>query len=73
MFLKHKDKGDLVEVLTLQDLFDPFSDTLIGRYQHGEEMQDPETFDKNDLVFPSGEHLPQCWLNAHYRDLELVR
>ena len=72
MFLKDS-KDDLVEVLTLSDLFDPFSKTLVGRYQHGEEAQDPEKFNKADLCFPSGEDLPRCWVDAHYRDSELQR
>jgi hypothetical protein len=73
MFLKDKRNDDLVEVLTIKDLFDPFCDGLIGRYQRGEEPQDPETFNKSALAFPSGEALPRCWLDAHYRDNELQR
>jgi hypothetical protein len=73
MFLKNKSNGDLVEVLTLKDLFDPFCTQLIGRYQHGEELQDPEKFNKSDLSFPSGEQLPRCWVDAHYREGELAR
>ena len=68
MFLKDKSSDDLVEVLTIKDLFDPFCSSLIGRYQRGEDLQDPENFDKNALVFPSGEALPRCWIDAHYRD-----
>ncbi|MGD2112490.1 MAG: acetyltransferase [Gammaproteobacteria bacterium] len=73
MFLKHSTKDDLIEILTLNDLFDPFNDTVVGRYQHGEEMQDPEKFSKSDLLFPSGEPLPRCWLDAHYRDSAVKR
>ena len=73
MFLQEKSRKEMVEVLTLQDLFDPFCSTLIGRYQHGEEMQDPEKFKKSDLCFLSGEALPRCWVDAHYRDKELAR
>ena len=73
MFLKNKSNGDLVEVLTLKDLFDPFCTQLIGRYQHGEELQDPEKFNKSDLSFLSGEALPRCWVDAHYREGELAR
>jgi len=73
MFLKNKSNEDLVEVLTLKDLFDPFCDSLIGRYQHGEEVQDPEKFNKSDLSFMSGEPLPRCWTDEHYRDDELKR
>ncbi|MBT7446103.1 MAG: acetyltransferase [Methylococcales bacterium] len=73
MFLKEISSGDLVEVLSTQDLFDPFLNEVVGRYQHGEEVQDPEIFKKLELMFPSGELLPQCWMTAHYRDEELQR
>ena len=73
MFLKDKNSEDLVEVLSLNDLFDPFCKYIVGRYQHGEERQDPENFVKSDLAFPSGEALPQCWLDAHYRESEMQR
>ena len=73
MFLKDKNKDDLLEVLTLNDLFDPFCTHLIGRHQHGEEPQDPEKFKKSELSFLSGEPLPRCWIDAHYRDSELER
>lgn len=73
MFLKAKTNDDLVEVLSLKELFDPYAESLIGRYQHGEEVQDPEKFRKMDLSFPSGEELPQCWINAHYREGDIQR
>jgi hypothetical protein len=63
----------MIEILSLSDLFDPFNKTLVGRYQHGEEVQDPEKFNKSNLQFLSGEDLPECWLDAHYRDNELKR
>ncbi len=68
MFLKHRPSQNLVEVLTLPDLWDPCIATITGRFHAGEEMQDPEVFSKLDLVFPSDECLPRCWLDAHYRD-----
>jgi len=70
MFLKHSTKDDLIEILTLNDLFDPFCKTVVGRFQHGEEVQDPEKFGKDGLLFPSGERLPRCWLDAHYREVQ---
>ena len=70
MFLKQAASGKLVEVLSLLDLFNPNHETLVGRYHAGEELQDAEKFLKADLIFPSGEKLPQCWLNVHYRDAE---
>ncbi len=68
MFLKDKTSGDLVEVLSLQDLFDPFQEGVVGCYQQGEEVQDPEKLKKTELIFPSGEALPQCWTDPHYRN-----
>ncbi len=73
MFLKRKSTGDLVEVLSLKDLFNPMHPQIVGRYNKGEELQDPEKFDKADLEFLSGEPLPRCWLDVHYRDDELHR
>ncbi len=73
MFLKHKGDGKLVEVLSLNDLFNPNHGELVGRYNAGEELQDPEKFAKADLEFLSGEALPRCWTDVHYRDDELKR
>lgn len=67
MFLRHKQSGSLVEVLNLEAMYDPCQHQIEGRFHAGEEMQDPETFSKSDLVFPSNEPLPQCWLDSHYR------
>ncbi|MDR4506562.1 MAG: hypothetical protein MRK01_17465 [Candidatus Scalindua sp.] len=68
MFLKDRSNHDLVEVLTLKELFAPYHGEVVGRYQQGEELQDPEKFKKSDLLFPSGEELPRCWIDPHYRD-----
>lgn len=67
MFLQEPKTGHLVEVLDLAGLFDPFQEQVAGRYNVGEEIPDPEAFAKADLVFPSGETLPRCWLDPHYR------
>lgn len=68
MFLRQKNTKKLVEVLSLTDLFNPNHKTVVGRYHAGEEMQDPEKFDKAEIEFPSGEDLPRCWLDSHYRE-----
>ncbi|MEZ5525635.1 MAG: acetyltransferase [Pseudomonadales bacterium] len=70
MLLKQKSTGDLLEVTDLQNLFNLNHPAVIGRYQCGEEQQDPEPFQKSDLVFLSGEALPRCWTDPHYRDKE---
>ena len=36
----------MVEVLSLNDLFNPVHPELVGRYNVGEELQDPEKFRK---------------------------
>ena len=68
MFLKDNRNGDLVEVLDTGALFDPNQSTLQGRYHAGEEMPDPQSFGKVDLIFPSGESLPRCWIDPGYRN-----
>ena len=73
MFLKERDSGELVEVLDTAELFDPFRTDITGRFNYGEEMPDPTTFVKTDLVFCSGETLPRCWLDPDYRSDEVRR
>jgi hypothetical protein len=67
MYLKEIKTGNLVEVLNLNDLFNPCHNSIIGRYHVGEEMQDATEFFKINLAFPSSESLPTCWTDAHYR------
>ena len=66
MFLKHSPSGDLIEVLDLVQMSDPFSPVVRGRFQAGEELPEPEEFAKKDLSFPSGETLPLCWCDSQY-------
>lgn len=67
MYLKDKSNGDLVEVLDTEALFDPNQAEIKGRYHAGEEMQEPTAFSKANLIFPSGEALPKCWVDPAYR------
>lgn len=69
MFLKQKSSGDLIELLEVQDLYNPFKVEILGRFHAGEEMQDPEMFLKSELIFPSGEPLPRCWLDPDYQHI----
>jgi len=71
MLLEQKSTGRTVEILSLRDLFDPYHTRIVGRYHYGEEVQDPEQYDKADLIFLSGEALPRCWVDPHYRDAEI--
>jgi len=73
MFLKERDSGHMVEVVNLDDLLNLYRDEIVGRYQFGEEVQDSEKFKKCNLIFLSGEELPRCWTDPHYRDNELKR
>ncbi len=63
----------MVEVTNLINLIDVNCDEVVGRYQEGEEAQDPEAYSKTSLVFLSGEELPRCWTDPHYRDDEIAR
>lgn len=67
MYLKDKNNGDLVEVLDTAALFDPNMAEINGRYHAGEEMQEATTFAKADLIFPSAESLPKCWVDPAYK------
>jgi len=71
MFLQLKDSSNIIKVLDFEKLIDPNTNTIHGQGQLGEEEQEPDTYQKQNLVFPSGESLPRCWLDANYRDPEL--
>ena len=63
----------MVEVTNLMNLIDVNCDEVVGRFQEGEEAQDPEPYSKTSLTFLSGEELPRCWTDPHYRDDEIAR
>jgi hypothetical protein len=67
MFLKRKDNDDMIEILDTEALADPAQPSVVGRQHAGEEMQEEESFEKEDLEFPSGEPLPNCWMDLHWR------
>lgn len=67
MFLKNRNNGDIVDVENLCDLTNLFHNKVLGSYQVGEELQDPQEFNKVDLIFLSGEELPKCWTDPKYR------
>ncbi len=68
MFLQDTQSDSLIKISDPKHLFDPNQATIQGRRQTGEEEQPPESFAKSQLIFPSGEPLPQCWLDANYRE-----
>lgn len=67
MLLQKKENGTLVEIQDLQKIIDPNQMELMGRVQAGEEEQEPELVQKQNLIFPSGEDLPRCWVDPDYR------
>ena len=67
MFLKSRNNGDMVDVSRIRDLTNLYHDKVFGCYQTGEEAQDPQEFNKSELVFLSGEDLPKCWTDPKYR------
>lgn len=73
MFLMQKRTHILVEVLSMEDLLDPFVESVLARSHAGEEMQDPERFVKAELIFPSGEELPRYWVDPDYRGLHMAQ
>ena len=73
MFLKERRTDELVEVIDTAQLFDPFQTRITGRYNAGEELPDPRSFAKTELLFCSNEPLPRCWMDPHYRRAEVVR
>jgi len=67
MFLQDKQTADMVEVLDPTALVNPAESHIQGRVQTGQEEQDPISYSKESLIFPSGESLPRCWVDANYR------
>lgn len=67
IFVKDKSSGDLVKIEQLEELISPLSGKVRGRRQAGEEEQDQQEFLKSELVFPSGENLPECWRDESYQ------
>jgi len=68
MLLQDKQTGALVEVTDVAELIDPVSNDIRGKAQAGQEEQNLERFAKANLVFPSGEELPRCWVDSNYRN-----
>ncbi len=68
MFLMHVPSSDLVEVINLPDVINPYSPTIRARSHMGELIHRPENFLKTELAFQSGEPLPRCWVDGHYRE-----
>ncbi|MBW4502512.1 MAG: acetyltransferase [Scytonema hyalinum WJT4-NPBG1] len=68
MLLQLKNSGELVKVIDVQELINPNQDVVHAQQQEGQEEQQADSYKKENLVFPSGESLPRCWLDADYRN-----
>lgn len=66
MFLKDKETGSLIKIENVEALFKPTQQEIEGRDQDGQEEQNIASFKKSQLIFPSGESLPRCWMDADY-------
>lgn len=67
MFVKLSSDKTLVKVLNTEALFNPFETKVQGRQQSGQSEQPPSAFSKAQLIFPSGEPLPRCWVDPDYQ------
>jgi hypothetical protein len=68
MLLHNKEIDSLVEINDLKALINPAEGAVVAQSQSGEEEQDPEPMQKQNLIFPSGENLPRCWVDASYKN-----
>ncbi len=68
MYLKHVTTGDLIEVIDLQDVINPYSTTVLARGFKDEWVQRAEKYLKSELAFPSGEELPGCWTKKEFHE-----
>ncbi len=68
MLLQLKENGELVKIVDVQELINPNTDTVQAKEQQGQEEQQADSYKKENLVFPSGESLPRCWLDANYKN-----
>jgi len=68
MYLKHAPSEELVEVIDLQDVVNPFSSSVLVRSYRNDKQQRAERLPKHELVFPSGESLPKCWTQSTHQE-----
>lgn len=66
MFVRRREDESLIQVLDFDELIDPFQEKIQGRQKAGQEVQPVQSFEKSNLIFPSGESLPQCWTDPDY-------
>jgi hypothetical protein len=66
MLMKDAESNSLIKLDDPTSLFDPVKTSVQARQQSGQEEQPPMEFDKKQLIFPSGESLPRCWVDPNY-------
>ena len=66
MFMKEASSNELIRIDDVSELASPLESQVKGRRQTSQEEQDTTLFKKSNLMFPSGEALPKCWLDADY-------
>jgi hypothetical protein len=69
MLLQLKENGELVKILDVQELIDPNKDAVQAKEQAGQEEQAASPYKKENLIFPSGENLPRCWMDVNYKNI----
>mgnify|MGYP001799492617 CR=1 FL=1 len=67
MFVKLSRDKTLIKVVDTGALFNPLETEIQGWQQSGQSEQPASAFSKAQLMFPSGEPLPKCWLDPDYQ------
>jgi hypothetical protein len=67
MLVKNREDQTLIQVMNPDELINPLQETVQGKPKAGEEVQPVESYPKSTLIFPSGESLPQCWIDPEYQ------
>ncbi|MFW6296072.1 MAG: acetyltransferase [Halothece sp.] len=67
MLLKERKTGDLLKVTEFDEVYNPSHETVTAKRQAGQNEQPSSEFQKENLIFPSGEDLPRCWKDPNYR------
>lgn len=67
MLVKNREDNTLIQVIDYEELIDPFQKSIQGKQKAGQEVQPTQSFDKSGLIFPSGESLPECWMDPEYQ------
>jgi len=67
MFLRQMTSSELIEAIDVMSIVNPSCSTFVARTYLNDEMADVKRYNKQEMMFPSGEPLPRCWLEPGYR------